>query len=140
MNEAQTLSYTQAQTASRLHAYQILFLFNIIVNVLVGLWCIFGPVSFIHVVLHADAFPQAWPRVWGATLLGVQLLYIPGLRNPLFYRWLNWSSIAINFLLAIVFASSWSYFCLLAGWNFAAGVVLLIAYYRLLVADLRGNP
>jgi len=140
MSQAQTLSWTKAQTANSLRVYRVLFLISIIVNVIAGLWCIFNPVGFAQLMLQVDPYPQAWPRVFGAIVLGLQLVYVPGLRNPLFYRWPNWSSIAIKFFMAIIFLTAGSSFYLLALWEFVFGVILLIAYYRLTLADLTGNP
>ncbi len=140
MSQAQNLSWTKAQIASRLRLYRVLFLISILGNLVICLWCIFDPVGFARLLLQPDPFPEAWVRVWGATLLGLQLLYVPGLRNPLFYRWPNWSSIAIKFFMAIIFVASGRYFYLLAVWEFSFGVILLVAYYRLALADVSGNP
>jgi hypothetical protein len=140
MSEAQSLSYAKAQTANRLRTYQVLFGISLIANLLIGLWCIFDPVGFAQLVFQIDPYPQAWPRIWGATLFGLQFVYIPGALNPLFYRWPNWSSIGIKFLMTIIFLTAGSSFYLLAAWEFVWFVILLIAYYRLLVADIRGEP
>lgn len=140
MSEARTLSFTAAQTASQLRTYKVLFAVSILGNVVVSLWCIFDPVGFAHLVFQPDPYPPAWPRVWGATLLGLHVVYWPGLHNPLFYRWPNWSSIGIKFFMTVIFLASGRLFYLFAAWDFTFGVILLIAYYRLLQADVRGKP
>jgi len=140
MSEAQTISYTAGQTASRLHTYKVLFVISILGNLVVCFWCIFDPVGFARLVLQPDPYPEAWPRVWGATLLGLHLVYWPGLRDPLFYRWPNWSSIAIKFWMTAIFLSSGHFFYPFAVWDFSFGVILLVAYYRLAGADIRGGP
>jgi len=140
MSEAQSLSYAKAQTANWLRTYQVLLGISLIANLLIGLWCILDPVGFAQLVFQIDPYPQAWPRIWGATLFGLQFVYLPGVLNPLFYRWPNWSSIAIKFLMTIIFLTAGSSFYLLAAWELVSFVILLIAYYRLLVADIRGEP
>jgi hypothetical protein len=140
MSEAQSLSYAKSQTANRLRTYQALFCISIIISVLVGLWCIFDPVGFAHRVFQIDPYPQAWPRIWGATLFGLQFVYIPGALNPLFYRWPNWFSIAIKFLMTIIFLTAGSSFYLLATWEFVWFLILLTTYYQLLVAAVRATP
>lgn len=140
MSDAQTLSYSKAQTAGRLRTYRVLFVISILGNLVVCFWCVFDPVGFARLVFQPDPFPQSWPRVWGATLLGLHVVYWPGLRNPLFYRWPNWSSIGIKFFMTIIFLSSGHFFYPFAAWDFSFGVVLFVAYYHLSLAEVRGNP
>ena len=140
MSQVQKLSWTEAQTADRLRVYRVLFLISIVVNVIIGLWCIFNPVGFAQLVLQLDPYPEAWPRVWGATVLGLQLVYVPGLRNPLFYRWPNWSSISVKLLMTIIFLTAGSSFYLFAVWEFVWFIILFVTYYRLMLADIQSNP
>jgi hypothetical protein len=65
---------------------------------------------------------------------------VVGLRNPLFFRWPNWSSIAIRFFMPIIFLSSGRFFYPFALWDFSFGVILLIAYHRLVLADIARKP
>ncbi len=140
MSQSQTLSDAEDVLARRLRLYRMLFLISILGNLVVCFWCIFGPVSFARFLHMPDPFPEPWPRVWGATLLGLHLVYVPGLRNPLFYRWPNWSSIAIKFFMTVIFLCSGRYFFPFAAWDFGFGVILLIAYYRLMQADIARRP
>ena len=140
MAQAQTISAPEAEAAGRLRTYRVLFLISILGNLVVCLWCIFAPVSFARALHQPDPFPEAWPRVWGATLLGLHLVYVPGLLNPLFYRWPNWSSIAIKFFMTIIFLVSGRFFYPVALWDFSFGVILLVAYYRLMLADVARKP
>jgi hypothetical protein len=140
MNDAQTLSFNKAQIARRLRTYQVLFAVSIVAGLIVALWCIFAPTSFARTVLQIDPYPQAWPQIWGITLAGLQFVYIPGVRNPLFYRWPNWASIAVKFFATVIFLIAGSPFYSLALWEFVWFIILLVAYYRLLVADIQGDP
>ena len=140
MSETQTLSFTGAQTANRLRNYRILLTISIIANLIIALWCIFAPVSFAQRVLQVDPYPQAWPRIWGATLAGLQFVYLSGVNNPLFYRWPNWSSIGIKLLMTLIFLIAGSLFYPLAAWEFVWSIILLVTYYGLTLADIRGRP
>jgi hypothetical protein len=140
VNQDQTLSWTQAQNASRLQTYRMLFLISILGNLVVCFWALFDPVGFTRFLHQPDPYPEAWPRIWGATLLGLHLLYVPGLLNPLFYRWPNWSSIAIKLFMPILYLSSGFYFFPFAVWDFSFGVILLIAYYKLMMSVLHREP
>jgi len=72
--------------------------------------------------------------------LALQFVYIPGVRNPLFYRWPNWCSISIKGLMTIIFLSAGFAFYPSGVWEFAWFIILLIAYYRLMLADIANNP
>ena len=140
MSETQTLSYARALTATRLHIYQVLLTISIIIGLLVGLWCMVDPVGFAQLMFQIDPHPEAWPRIYGAMLLALQFLYIPGVRNPVFYRWPNWSGISVKLLMTIIFLSVGSSFYLLAGWEFVWFLILFVTYYRLMLADIKSNP
>ena len=116
MSETQTLSSAKALATTRLHIYQVLSTISIIIGLLVGLWSIFDPVGFAQLLFQIDPHPEAWPRIYGAMLLALQFLYIPGVRNPLFYRWPNWSSISVKLLMTIIFLTAGPSFYLLVGW------------------------
>ena len=140
MSETQTLSYAKALTATRLHIYQVLLTISIIIGLLVGLWCMVDPVGFAQLMFQIDPHPEAWPRIYGAMLLALQFLYIPGVRNPVFYRWPNWSGISVKLLMAIIFLTAGSSFHLLAGWEFVWFIILFVTYYRLMLADIQSHP
>ena len=140
MIQEHTLSWTRTQSAARLHAYRMLFLITIAGNVLIGLWCLFAPADFAQHVHQPGSTSDAWPRAWALAWLGLNLLYLPGVVNPLFYRWPNWSSIVINLAMGIAFLALGGGFVALAIWALAAGILLLIAYYRLILADVQSKP
>jgi hypothetical protein len=140
MSEAQTLSYTKVQAANRLRTYKVLFIISIVVDAVVGLYGVVDPIGLARLLVLPDPYPDAWARIWGATLVGLQLVYIPGARNPLFYRWPNWSSIGIKLFMAIVLLGAGAHFRLLAAWELLWFVILFGTYYQLTLADLRGRP
>jgi hypothetical protein len=140
VTQSQTISLSEAVLARRLHVYRALLLVSILGNLVICLWGIFDPASFGRFLHQPDPLPVGWIRAWGVALLGLQLVYVPGLSHPLFYRWPNWSGIAINFLLAIIFVVNGPAFYLLALWDFGFGVILLVAYYRLMIADVMREP
>ena len=140
MSEAQTLSYTKAQAADRLRTYKVLFIISIVIDTVVGLFGVVDPVGLARLLVLPDPYPDAWARIWGATLVGLQVVYIPGARNPCFYRWPNWSSIVIKLFIAIVLLCAGAHFRLLAVWELLWFVILFVTYYRLTLADLRTFP
>ncbi|MBO0734473.1 MAG: hypothetical protein J2P49_09200 [Methylocapsa sp.] len=137
VNRDQTLSWTLAQKDRSLRIYRALFLFSILANTTLGLWCLFDPGGFAQFLYLP---PEIWPRFWGAALLALQAVFVPGLISPVFNRWPNLAGIAICFFMAFVFLISGASYFILAFWNLICGLVLLAAYYNLLMADLRRHP
>ena len=79
---------TPAARARRKH-YQALLGFNMTLHVVVGLLCMFVP-GFVSTTLGLPPpVPAGWIRGWGATLILVTALYIPGLQDPLQARYPN---------------------------------------------------
>lgn len=113
--------------------YRLVFLFTF-VNMIMALWCIFAPFDW---AAHTGVGPMTWTsanlfRIWGGTLLGVHVLYIPGLIDPLRYQWSNWTSIALKFWMSLIFITSGFDFYKYAAWDFICGAVLLILWLLVL--------
>jgi hypothetical protein len=136
----QTLSWTQAQSAARLRTFRAAFLIGLAGNAVIALWCLFDPVDFARALHQPDPVQVAWLRIFAAAWFGLMLVCLQGLANPLFFRWPVWSSIVINFLMAIVFGIGGRSFLPLAIWTFGVGIIVLIAYYRLILADICDKP
>jgi hypothetical protein len=119
-----------------LRTYQFLFGLSIITNVGIALVHVFAPAWFAGLVgLHWEPDMLPFARAWGATLFGLHLVYLPGFCDPLGRQWPNWSSIAIKFMMPIIFVSNPAGFLPFAAWDALFGVVLLIAYARLVLDD-----
>jgi hypothetical protein len=113
---------------SAARAYQLVLAISIVTNLIIGV-IIFGwPDFFASVAGQPEAFPKAWPRHWGMQLWAINLLYLPGLRNPEVNRWPNWLGIAIRFTFAAFFLSQGDGFTPMAIYDGASGLILLIAY------------
>ena len=109
--------------------YQILFLLSFS-NVLIALWCIFDPAGWavFSSVTITSLTTLSMFRIWGGTLLGVHMLYLPGLIDPIRYQWSNWISIALKFWMSAIFITSGFDFWNYAAWDFCWGFVLLTSY------------
>ncbi len=140
MIQAQTVSWTQADTAAKLKTYRRVLLVSIVLNLIVAFVIIFWP-HFITSLLHQpDAFPSTWPRHWGFQLIAINLLYVPGYKYPLDQRWPNWLGIGIRLVFALFFFSQGDGFIWMGLYDGFFGVVLLITYSRLFRANLMSKP
>jgi hypothetical protein len=140
MIQAHTLSWTGAAVEARLRVYRRLLTFCLAIDVLLGLFAVLAPSDFASLLGQPEPFPEAWTRAWGAILVGASLLCLAGRGNPTFYRWPNWGGIALRLVLAVLFLLQGPGFLPLALWEAASGALLLIAYYRLTMADLARRP
>ena len=140
MIDAHSLSWTGARLRSRLHGYRGFLTFALTVDFLIGVIALLFPRTLSDLLYQPDPFPLAWPRAWGALLIGASVLCLAGLSKPAFYRWPNWAGIALRLLLAIVFLLQGPGFYLLGVWEAVSGVVLLILYPRFLMAELGTRP
>jgi hypothetical protein len=140
MLPSQTLSWARARAGTRLHDYRVFLGICLAIDVLVGLTALVAPESVARQLMLPEPFPTLWVRTSGALLIGTSLLIVPGWRDPLFYRWPNWSGIVVRFLLMLVFASEGNGFLLCTLWELISATLLFVLYYRLWLADLGTHP
>lgn len=87
-----------------------------------------SPDSFTSFAGQPNAFPDTWPRHWGAQLWAINFLYLPGYRDPLKHRWPNWMGIAIRLTFAAFFFSQGDGFVPMGIWDGVSGLLLLFTY------------
>ena len=113
---------------STVKAYRMVLAISIISNLIIGVIILGWPDFFARVAGQPEAFPDTWPRHWGMQLWAINLLYLPGLRNPEQNRWPNWMGITIRFTFAAFFFSQGDGFTPMAIYDAASGLILLITY------------
>ena len=82
MTEGLGLGWSAEQNRSARVLYQRVLGFNMFLHIFVGVSCIFLPGWVSDTVGLPDPFPTGWTRGWGATLMLVTALYVPGLLDP----------------------------------------------------------
>jgi len=110
--------------------YRRALLLSIVLNLVVGVVIFVAPDFFASVAGQPEAFPKTWPRHWGAQLWAINLLYLPGYREPLLHRWPNWMGIIIRLTFAAFFLSQGDGFIPMAIYDGLFGVLLLVTYLR----------
>ena len=116
------------RTVSAVAIYRAVLGVSIVANLIVGVFIFVRPDGFAHLMGQPEAFPQAWPRHWGMQLWAINLLYLPGLRDPEQNRWPNWLGIAIRLTFAAFFFSQGNGFTPMGIYDASFGLLLLIAY------------
>jgi hypothetical protein len=140
MADALTIGWNDARVRSRRTTFQRVFGFNMLLHVIVGLACMFAPYFVAKFYALPAPVPTGWVRGWGATLILVTALYVPGLQDPLRSRspiiigiggrvWMAtlWFIVGGGFFWFGVFDGS---FAIILGW----------LYYRYCIAEVMSRP
>jgi hypothetical protein len=140
MTDSLMTGWSQAQAASSLALYRRLLGLNLILHLLIGLACIFLPYWFSNLVSLPDPFPVGWVRGWGATLILVTALYVPGYLDPTHSRMPNVIGILGRLWMAIIWTVCGGGFLWLALFDFVFFLILAFLYLRFLRNTLMSRP
>jgi hypothetical protein len=111
-----------------LKTYRLMLFLSIALNLVIGVFIFVAPDAFANVAGQPEAFPKAWPRHWGLQLWAINLLYLPGLRDPVRHRLQNWLGIIIRLTFAMFFFSQGDGFTPMGIYDGASGLLLLVTY------------
>jgi len=112
----------------KLKIYRFVLLVSIVLNLVVGVIIFVSPDSFTNFAGQPEAFPKTWPRHWGAQLWAINLLYLPGYRDPRQNQWPNWLGIIIRLTFALFFFSQGDGFIPMGIYDGVSGLLLLFTY------------
>jgi hypothetical protein len=140
MIETHSLSWTRARAHEALVTYRRALWVSIVLNLIVAVIILVSPGTVTHVLNQPDAFPATWPRHWGAQLIAINLLYLPGYWHPVENRWPNVLGILIRLSFALFFFTQGDGFIWMGLYDGLFGLILLVTYWRLYRADLMSKP
>ena len=125
-----TLPSALAPEDKRVKLYRLVLITSIVLNLTVGVFILLWPDAFASFLNQPEPFPKTWPRHWGAQLLAINMLYMPGYWDPRAHRWPNWLGIVIRLSFGLFFYSQGDGFVPMAIYDGASGVALLVTYLR----------
>jgi hypothetical protein len=140
MDQTLSLGWMQAQARSRRVTYERVLALNLILYVILSLFAIISPATLSELIGLPDPVPSGWFRAWGGLLLLVSALYIPGLLDPVHWRWGNIVGIVGRFVMAILYLFLGGPFLLFALFEAAFALLLAVLYFRLFEAELMSRP
>lgn len=140
MTDGLMTGWSEAQAASSMALYRRVLGLNLILHLLIGLACIFLPYWFSDLVGLPEPFPVGWVRGWGATLILVTALYVPGYIHPGFRRAPNVIGILGRLWMAIIWTFCGGGFLWLALFDFVFFLILAFLYLRFLQNTLMSRP
>ena len=145
MTDSLTLGWSAARAEGRKSVYQKTLGFNMLLHLLIGLGCMFTPHLVSQTFGLPEPVPTGWIRGWGATLILVTALYVPGLQDPLRSRAANIIGILGRIWMATVWFCVWGFageggFFWFGLFDLTFAVILAWLYYRYCVAELMSWP
>jgi hypothetical protein len=117
-------------TSRSVAVYRTAMGISIALNILVGIFILLLPDTYASVLGQPRPSPETWPRHWGAQLIAINLLYLPGFMDPIRARFVNYLGIVIRLSFALFFFTQGRGFVTMGIYDGVFGVVLLATYLR----------
>lgn len=108
--------------------YQTVMGISIILNIVIGIFILLLPDTFATLLGQPLPSPATWPRHWGAQLIAINLLYLPGWVDPIRNRYVNYLGICIRLSFALFFFSQGRGFVTMGIYDGSFGLLLLATY------------
>ena len=140
MDQTLSLGWMQAQARSRRVTYERVLALNLILYVVLALFAIISPATLSELIGSPDPLSSGWLRAWAGMLLLVTALYIPGLIDPVRWRWGNIVGIAGRFVMAVLYLFLGDPFLVFALFDAAFALLLGVLYFNLFEAELMSRP
>ena len=140
MLDTLTIGWSEAQATERKGVYQKVLGVNMLLHVGIGLSCMFIPYFVSSVFGLPPPVPSGWIRGWGATLILVTALYIPGLQDPLRSRFPNIAGIIGRIWMATVWFFIGGGLIWFGAFDLAFAIILAWLFYRYCAAEIMNRP
>lgn len=140
MSEALTNGWNQARVAESKRLYRRVLGINLVLHLLIGLACLFAPDWVADILDLPEPIPAGWTRGWGATLILVTALYVPGWLDPLTTRSPNLIGILGRFWMGTVWLFIGGSFLWLAAFDYVFALLIAYLYLRLYRTELMSYP
>jgi hypothetical protein len=131
------LAGASEQTSRAIARYRLALAVSIGLNMLVAVIILFWPSTFAAILNQPPPSPTTWPSHWGAQLIAINLLYLPGYWQPLTHRWPNYLGIAIRLSFAVFFFTQGDGFFWMGVYDGLFGILLGLTYWSVLRAGDR---
>ncbi len=126
--------------ATRVQTYKRVLQVSIVLNILIGIFILIWPYHYADFLNMPEPYPATWPRHWGAQLIAINVLYIPGYVAPLRHRFPNVVGIIIRLTFALFFFTQGDGFIWMGIYDGLFGLALLLTYRSALRANLMSKP
>ena len=140
MTDALMQGWSDAKAKASGLVYRRVLGANMVLHLVIGLACVFVPDWVSRTFGLPGPIPTGWVRGWGATLILVTALYVPGLVDPLRSRSPNLIGLGGRLWMSIIWLFCGGGFLWFAAFDFAFFVILSVLYLRCLKDTLMSRP
>ncbi len=140
MSDGLSIKQTRDLAARRRTTYQWILGFNMLLHLGIGLGCMFLPYFVSKSFGLPPPVPTGWIRGWGATLILVTALYIPGLLHPVRSRYPNICGIIGRVWMATVWFVVGGGFFWFGLFDISFAAIIAFFYYRVFQAEVMSRP
>lgn len=140
MTETLSIGWAASQAHRRRRIYRLVLGFELLARVGIGLACMFASDFVSDLFGLPPPVPRGWIVGWGATLILLTTLYIPGLQDPVRSRYPNVMGIVGRVWMAAVWFSVGGGLIWFGVFDLIFAVVLAVLYLRLGQAELMSRP
>jgi hypothetical protein len=131
MSDTLAIGPASALAQRRTRTYQIILGFNMTLHLVIGLACMFARDFVSRTFNLPGPVPPGWIIGWGATLILVTALYIPGLKDPVGCRPPNIIGILGRVWMATVWFVVGGGFFWFGVFDLSFAIILAIFYWRI---------
>ncbi|MEM8881024.1 MAG: hypothetical protein AAGC82_10540 [Pseudomonadota bacterium] len=135
-----SLAETRAVAASFAQRHKRLFGLALGLQIIVGALFLFFPSFSLRTVGLSEAMGPEWPSIWGATLIFVTVMQIPGALSPLTQRYANVIAVLGRAMMVLTFLWHGGPFVIFAIFDLVFGALIFLGFRRAVLAELQTRP
>lgn len=140
MSNSLSLGWTRSIAARRLSSHRMVFGLALLLQLVIGALFLLFPSFCLRTVGLDVAMGPEWPSIWGATLIFVTTMQIPGALNPVQQRYSNIIAVLGRGLMVLTFVTHGGPFLWFAAFDLVFGVLIALGFRRLVIAELMTRP
>lgn len=139
-----SIGSTRAEADTRRARHRRVFAIALGLQLVIGALFLFLPTFALGVVGLSPLMGPEWPSIWGATLIFVTLMQVPGAIDPVNQRYANVVAVAGRALMVATFLwhglAGETSFLWFAAFDLAFGAAIYLGFRRLVIAELSTRP
>jgi hypothetical protein len=137
---ALSIGWNEVQVRQMRTTYQAVLGLNMLLHLGIGLACMFVPGMVSSFFGLPQPTPSGWIRGWGATLILVTALYIPGLQDPVRSRAPNIIGVLGRIWMATVWFVVGGGLVWFGAFDALFALILAVLYFRFCSAYIMSHP